>query len=60
MSKEELELKNIEFKNRKFNSKFIREKVIWYDIAIQINSYNGKKQEYWIRVMDLYNQKYRA
>jgi len=25
----------------------------------QINSYTGKKQEYWCRVMDLYKKKYR-
>lgn len=58
MEKERKELERIEYQKRTWNSKFIREFEIWEEIAMQINSYTGKKQDYWCRVMDLYKEKY--
>jgi len=59
MEQEKKELERIEYQKRTWNSEFIREQAIWDEIAMQINSYTGKKQEYWCRVMDLYKKKYR-
>jgi hypothetical protein len=53
------ELEKIEYQNRTWNNKFIREQSIWDEIAMQINSYTGKKQKVWCLVMDLYHKKYR-
>jgi hypothetical protein len=52
------ELEKIEHQKRTINSQFIRELYIWEEIAMQINSYKGKKQKHWFLVMDLYHQKY--
>ena len=59
MEEEEKELERIEYKKRTWNNKFIREQAILDEIIMQINSYTGKKQDYWCRVMDLYKDKYR-
>lgn len=59
MEQEQKELEKIEHQKRTWNSKFMREQAIWDEIAIQINSYTGRKYEYWCRVMDLYKEKYR-
>jgi hypothetical protein len=59
MEEERKELERIEYQKRTWNSKFMREKAICDEIAMQINSYTGKKQDYWGRVMDLYKEKYR-
>ena len=53
------ELEKIEYRNRTWNSKFMREQAIWDEIAMQINSYTGEKQKYWCLVMDLYKEKCR-
>jgi hypothetical protein len=53
------ELEKIEYQKRSWNSKFIREQAIWDEIAMQINSYTGKKQKFWCLVMELYHKKYR-
>jgi hypothetical protein len=53
------ELEKIEYQNRTWNSKFIREQAIWDEIAMQINSYTGEKQKGWRLVMDLYHKKYK-
>lgn len=29
---------------------------VWEEIAMQINSYTGKEQEFWCLVMDLHNE----
>ncbi len=58
MEDEKKELARIEYQKRTWNSKFMREKAIWDEIAMQINSYTGKDQDYWCRVMDLYHEKY--
>jgi hypothetical protein len=52
------ELEKIEYQNRTWKSKFIREQSIWDDIAEEINDCTGKKQKFWSLVMDLYHQKY--
>ena len=52
------ELERIEYKNRTWKSKFIREQSIWDEIAMQINSYKGKEHDYWCMVMRLYHKKY--
>lgn len=59
MSEEKKELERIEYQKRTWRSKFAREMEIWEEIAMQINSYTGKKQKYWCRVMALYQEKYR-
>lgn len=59
MEQERKELERIEYQNRTWNSKFMKEQAIWDEIAAQICSYSGKKQGYWCRVMDLYKEKYR-
>ncbi len=58
MEEEKKELERIEYKKRTWKSKFAREMEIWEEIAMQINSYTGKKRKYWCRVMDLYKEKY--
>lgn len=52
------ELQIIEHQNRTWLDKFKRNQSIWYDIVVQINSHKGKKQGYWIMVMELYHEKY--
>ena len=59
MEQEQKELEKIEHQKRTWKSKFSREQAIWDEIAMQINSCTGRKQEYWGRVMDLYKEKYR-
>ena len=59
MEQEQKELENIEHQKRTWKSKIFREKEIWLEIAMQINSHTGKKQKCWNRVMDLYNKKYK-
>jgi hypothetical protein len=59
MEEEKKELEKIEHKNRNWTSSFMREQSIWDEISMNINSYTGKDQEYWFRVMDLYKEKYR-
>jgi len=58
MSKEKKELERIENKKRTWKSKIARQMDIWEEIADGINSNTGRKQEYWIRVMELYHLKY--
>jgi hypothetical protein len=53
------ELEKIEYKKRTWKSDLMREMDIWECIACEINSYTGKKQKYWLLVMDLFNEKYR-
>ena len=59
MSKEQEALSKIEFKKRTWKSDFMREYEIMMVIMVNINSYQGKKQQFWCDVMDLYNAKYR-
>jgi hypothetical protein len=54
-----IELEKIEIQKQSWKSKFMREHEIWEAIAMQINSYSGKKQKFWCTVMDLYHKKYR-
>jgi len=55
---EKIEFKKIENNYKFCKSKFMKELSIWEEIAMQINSYNGKKQKFWIKVMNLYHKKY--
>ena len=59
IEKAKKELQEIEYENRTWESKFMREQSIWDEIAMQINSYTGEKQKYWELVMDLYKAKYK-
>ena len=52
------ELEKIEYQNRTWDSKFMREQSIWDEIAMQINSSTGEKKKHWSLVMDLYKEKY--
>ena len=58
IEKAKKELQEIEYQNRTWESKFIKERSIWDDIAIQICSHTGEEQKHWCLVMDLYHQKY--
>ena len=59
MEEEKKELERIEYKKRTWKSEFARKMEIWEEIAMNINSYSGNKKDYWCRVMDLYNEKYK-
>jgi hypothetical protein len=58
IEKAKKELQEIEYQNRTWESKFMKQQSIWDEIAMQINSYTGEEQKYWGLVMDLYHQKY--
>jgi hypothetical protein len=60
MTPEEQELAHIEHQKSTWTSKIYRELEIWEAISMQINSTTGKNQQYWCRVMDLYNKKYQS
>tara|TARA_R110000823_G_scaffold20409_2_gene62505 strand:- start:207 stop:386 length:180 start_codon:yes stop_codon:yes gene_type:complete len=59
MEEERKELEIIENQETTWRSDFARKIAIFEAIAMQINSYKGKKQRYWCRVMDLYKEKYK-
>jgi hypothetical protein len=59
LEKAKIELERIELKNKSWDSQFMREHNIWEEIAMQINSHTGKKQNHWCMVMNLFNMKYK-
>ena len=59
MTPQEKALLEIELKNTSWESQWMKEKAIWDEISMRINSYTDKEKEFWIEVMDLYNAKYR-
>ena len=59
MTPQEKALLEIELKNTSWESQWMKEKAIWVEISMRINSYTDKEKEFWIEVMDLYNAKYR-
>lgn len=59
MREEEEALMRIEYRKKSWNTKFIREREIWMEIASEINGNKGRKQAFWERVMDLYHKKYK-
>jgi hypothetical protein len=53
------ELESIEYQKRTWNSKVFREREMWEEIAMQLNSTKGEEHKHWSLVMDLYHEKYR-
>jgi hypothetical protein len=59
MEKEIEQLEKIEKQNSTFNSSFAKKIAIWEDIADEICASDGKENDFWCRVMDLYKEKYK-
>lgn len=51
-------LQEIEHKMRTWRNPYFRKMEIYMEIAININSYKGKEQRFWMEVADLYDEKY--
>jgi hypothetical protein len=55
---EQKAFEEIEKMNETWKSEWMKRQSIWDYITMQINSYTGEKQNFWIRVMDLFKLKY--
>ena len=51
------ELKKIEYKYKKYSNKFTRQKYVFEDIALKIDSNSGDKKKLFIEVRKLYSKK---
>ena len=61
LEKAKIELEKLEYKNRTWNSEWMRQQSIWDEIALYINSYYQDSEEvkFWCLVMELFKEKYR-
>ena len=52
-----IELKKIEYKYKKYSNKFTRQKYVFEDISLKIDSNSGDKKKLFIEVRKLYSKK---
>jgi len=57
IEKAKKELKKIEYKYKKHNNKFIRQKQVFKELTLKIDSTSGEEKKLWINARFLYCKK---